>query len=115
MAKVIRFPVERRVAQILRQRAVLRGPKYLATKDLSVREVAALVRADLRADPLLSSLAAKAQVRIRGTAIDVQVRSRPEVRKIAQYHAEAIRAAYSGNGPEGERYCGETTWQQGDA
>lgn len=132
-ARIIRFPVERRHRRMAlasgaperRAAPAIVGPKYHRTRDLDAREIAALVRADLRADPLLRQHDVTASVRLRraadGTAIDVQLmmpstaRERDRETRLGasmRLHAEAIRAAYGFESGTEMRYYGTTTWEE---
>lgn len=130
-AHIIRFPVERRHRRVAlasgapaRAPSSIVGPKFHRTRDLSLREIAALVRSDLRDDPLLQQHAVEATVRLRriadGAAIDVQLampgaRARGGETKLGtamRLHAEAIRAVYGYEHHNDVRYHGTTTWEE---
>lgn len=135
-AQIIRFPVERRVAAIVASRRGApvegrsEGLHYARTKGLDMREVAAMIRADLRADEALRAACVVASVRLRrfagGCAIDVTLAA-PRVLdrdgdetatgRALRQHAESIRRSYGyeveSTDPNGDpcvRYYGSTSW-----
>lgn len=134
-AQVIRFPIERRVADILKAGGGVRikspsveGLRYARTKHMAEREIAALIRSELRSDPVLKDGCVASSVRLRrfagGYAIDVVIeapgalndrnRETPRGRSLRE-RAEAIRQAYNRRGGsvtdyEDIRYYGSTSW-----
>jgi len=137
-AQIIRFPVERRVAAIVasrrgspvEERSEAEGLHYARTKGLDLREVAAMIRADLRADEALKAACVVASVRLRrfagGCAIDVTLAApgvldrygdETSTGRALRQHAESIRRSYGyeveSTDPNGDpclRFFGSTSW-----
>ena len=138
-ARVIRFPVERRVAQIVAAGGtapLLAGPPpategvhYRRTAHLDVREIAALIRRDLKNDALLREACVVSSVRLHRysggcsivvalaakDALDGNGRQTPLGRAIHS-RAEGIRLSYGYDRSDALvdyfdlRYSGRTVW-----
>jgi len=99
-AQIIRFPVERRVAQIAR--ALAQRPRVT---DLTAGEVAALLRQELRRDVLLRAYRIRASVRLVGDRIAITLAgSCPRaMTDPLSIHVEGRRLQYG--------YDGSTKWE----
>ena len=138
-AQIIRFPVERRVAQIVAAGGTApllagsppatEGIHYRRTAHLDVREIAALIRRDLKNDSLLREACVISSVRLHRFsggcsigvalaakgALDAHGRETP-LGKAIRSHAESIRQSYGYDRSDvlvdysDVRYYGRTEW-----